>query len=198
MITNEQAQVVYQANKAKGFWPENPLDWNPAEAVALMCGELYESLEAHRKNRRAKSFARGEYANEKYGSSNAAKRGRFKAHIKDTMEDELADTIIRLLDFCGGVGIPLIDIASKTPPDNYGHAILKINFKLISAYHLYAEYLEGEELTKPQLEQVTVAFSAALQRIEDLAAQQDIDLDWHINEKLLYNTGRPFLHGKDY
>lgn len=57
----------------KGFWDKKR---NKGEAIALVITELCEALEAHRNN----------------------KKGMFQ---KDTFEDELADTFIRLFDLCG-------------------------------------------------------------------------------------------------
>lgn len=38
----------------------------------------------------------------------------------------------------------------------------------------------------------------AIIRIVDLAYKKNIDLDWHIKAKLLYNESRPKMHGKKY
>ena len=68
----------------------------------LVTSELGEALEAHRKGR----FAEFEQAetNVRLGGEWGA---NFKAHIKDTFEDEIADAVIRLLDLSAGLGIDL-------------------------------------------------------------------------------------------
>ena len=38
----------------------------------------------------------------------------------------------------------------------------------------------------------------ALIRIHDLAGAKEIDLDFHVRNKLLYNATRPYKHGKKY
>lgn len=90
--TNEGAKIIFQNNKAKGFWNK---ELNIGERLMLVTSELGEALEAHRKNRFA-DFSDFEDTPES-----------FAKHIKDTFEDELADTIIRLLDLCGGLEIDI-------------------------------------------------------------------------------------------
>jgi NTP pyrophosphatase (non-canonical NTP hydrolase) len=48
---------------------------------------------------------------------------QFKAVVKDTFEDEIADTIIRLFDLCGWLGI-----------DIHKHIMLKLNYNSTRPY----------------------------------------------------------------
>ena len=63
----------------KGFWEK---ERNIGEMLMLVVSELGEVIEAHR-------------------------TGNFGIEQKDTFEDEIADTVIRLFDLCGGLGIDL-------------------------------------------------------------------------------------------
>lgn len=108
---NKLSQAIYLANKEKGFWPDKN-QRNIGEALMLITSELSEAMEAHRSNRHANHDAYEDVfesiANEMsdpYGG--LAHECAFKAHIKDTFEDELADAVIRLMDLCGGLGINL-------------------------------------------------------------------------------------------
>lgn len=76
---NEWIETCHSSAKEKGFW-EN--DRNVGEMLMLIVSELGEAIEAHRK-------------------------GDMGLERKDTFEDELADTAIRLFDMCGGLGIDL-------------------------------------------------------------------------------------------
>ena len=107
---NNLSQTIYQENKDKGFWPSDPKDRNVGEALMLIVSELAEGIEAHRAGRHANMQAYEDVyesiATEQADSSgDLAHECAFKAHIKDSFEDEMADAIIRILDLCGGLGI---------------------------------------------------------------------------------------------
>lgn len=113
MDLNELASQIYEANKAKGFWDK---ERNVGEVLMLIVSEIGEACEAHRKGRKADLEA--------YDSMNAS----FAESIKDTFEDELADAVIRILDYCGGTGI-----------DIHRHIYLKL------AYNLTRDRLHGKQ-----------------------------------------------------
>jgi len=69
----------HQAAREKGFWEK---ERNVGEILMLVVSELGEAIEAHR-------------------------TGAFGIGKKDTFEDEIADTVIRLFDLCGGLVIDL-------------------------------------------------------------------------------------------
>lgn len=73
-----------------------------AQRIALIQSEVSEALEADRKNRHA-NVSSMEAAIELRGF----RSDDFEKYIKDSVEDELADTIIRLLDLCGAMGIDI-------------------------------------------------------------------------------------------
>lgn len=75
----ELIERSHKGAKEKGFWDN---ERNVGELLMLTTSELGEALEAHRK-------------------------GRFGLKQKDTFEDEIADTFIRLFDLCGGLGIDI-------------------------------------------------------------------------------------------
>lgn len=77
-------QQVYAANEAQGFW-DGPGNDNNASKIALMHSELSEALEADRK-----------------GIESDDKIPDFTG-----VEAELADTVIRILDFSGRHGLRL-------------------------------------------------------------------------------------------
>lgn len=93
---NQSANVIFQNNKAKGFWDNQR---NVGELLMLITSELGEAMEAHRKGK----FASGHLM----ATSYADWKEWFENHYKDTFEDEIADAVIRLLDLSAGLGIDL-------------------------------------------------------------------------------------------
>lgn len=97
---NQSAQVIFENNKAKGFWDT---ERNVGELLMLITSELGEAMEAHRKGK----FANWEAYNAAEKNDLAQEMASFQTHIKDTFEDEIADAVIRLLDLAAGLGIDL-------------------------------------------------------------------------------------------
>ncbi len=80
-ILNRLADEVYSDNKAKGFWDK---ERNVGEMLMLITSELSEGLEGHRKN-------------------------LMDDHLphRSSLEVELADAMIRILDMAGGLQLDL-------------------------------------------------------------------------------------------
>ena len=95
---NEIAQVFHQSSVKKGFWDK---DREKGTILMLVVSELAEALEADRKNKYADLLL-----GENIPVGDTFERC-FKAHIKDTFEDEIADTFIRLFDLVGAYDIDI-------------------------------------------------------------------------------------------
>jgi len=86
--------------KEKGFWKKQR---EIGTLLMLIVSELSEALEADRKNK---------FFNEKIGVVNGWVSDddffkHFKKSVKDTFQDEIADTFIRLFDLCGSMEIEI-------------------------------------------------------------------------------------------
>lgn len=98
--TIEELQTEIHDNAVrKGFW-EEPV--NIAEKLMLIVTEVAEMCEADRKKIRC--FVTPDTYKE---TSDEDFKLYFQQHIKDTFEDEMADTVIRLLDMAKKLDIPL-------------------------------------------------------------------------------------------
>ena len=113
---NRLAKAIYEQNKAKGFWPENPNDRNVGELLMLIVSEAAEALEASRDGKYTSPLAVAQLEmiesqmelfpdmKDYYGQIWV---DFFKQDVKNSFEDEIADTTIRLFDLCGAKGIDI-------------------------------------------------------------------------------------------
>ena len=167
------SKEVHANAVAKGFWDE---PHRPNHYFMLSITEVTESVEAHRKGRTA-SIPEGmeDFPDEDFIPS-------FEAHIKDTLEDELADTQIRLLDIYGGI----IEKKEDTPD---------ITEEVDENYMSSRDIIESpEEFIWNPLQKVF----DGLCLLRCLSEHFDIDLERHVRLKVRYNATRPRLHGKKY
>ena len=120
----------------------------------------------------------------------------FEAHIKDSLEDELADVVIRLFDFAGLRGYEL----SVTSYDLLiNHSLLLtlkkcglpgILFKLISAL--------GNAFYNDRIESGIDSLIDVLSNHFETITGSDKDLWYFVEKKMKYNELRPKLNGKRY
>lgn len=185
----ETAKSAHAANRAKGFWDEPK---TLATIQLLIVSELVEAVEAERKGTNEPTKA--QYA-ELLKDFDPAK---FKAGFKDTIIDELADTVIRCLDYIG------YELYRHQKPDNVAWN-----------YH-DAIYFESKKLTPEMYKRINLTsfawgcisdFSQSLTagsptyliaKLQTYAKAHDLPLSEAIDAKLLYNQSRPYRHGKKY
>jgi len=116
MNLNTLSRKIYEDNKKKGFWDKNRC---LPEILMLMVSECAEALEADRHNQYAKL---GLF--EILHHSNPDRfREIFEMWIKNSVEDEIADLIIRALDYCGSKKV-----------DIQKHVDLKLRYNRLRKY----------------------------------------------------------------
>lgn len=186
---NRYAKDCHQRAVAKGFWDE---PHSVGHYLMLAFGELHEAIEADRIGKWAKLDP--DTIDTLQRIEGAIYVQEFLRLVKDTVEDEIADAVIRLLDLLGDF------------IDRHGLPEWKVNYGI----DLYGEYGIPPMLTDALMPIVTdlciadekcdptMGFLNSLKSLEHLCDHLGIDLMTHIELKLKYNATRTALHGKKY
>lgn len=189
MKFNELRDRVYECAKAHG-WHDHEL--SDEHLLMLVITELSEAVQADRK---------GDYADIRSFDIAISINGNFfeemfNACIKDTVEDELADFAIRLLDFAGHIGIDLSPL-DKAVAEKDGTVCLAEGIADVFKSHLpkctFPEMVFALVclITDPDGPMIMQMFLL----LEYFAETMDIDLIWHIRQKMKYNETREYKHG---
>ena len=113
-----ETTVILHLNEACRKWHQEMLDKGFTKKdvpthLMLIVSELSEALEADRTNDHANYMA-FEYSIKHLQKSEKIREERerdykhdFEWHIKDSIEDEIADVFLRLMDFCGAYNIDI-------------------------------------------------------------------------------------------
>lgn len=190
---SQYAAIIHKNAKEKGFW-ENE---NLGEKLMLVICELAEAVEAIRNDNRINPEHLETFVDKeiKLDDDEAVARymAMFETFFKDRYEDELADAMIRALDFCEHYGIKITEsfrFSDQLPgiiKRNLSEAILFIGGWLFTANH--NRYMQ--DLVRYYINQF-ISDMAYFCRI------QNIDLDTHIRLKMLYSQYRPYKHNKKF
>lgn len=167
--------------------------------LCLVISELMEAVEADRYGRftNRKSFeAQIEMPHRPYDTEENIWKSYFERYIKDTVEDELADVAIRLLDFAGTRGI-LLDMTENTIDmiEEYRESYAYYETFTEAVYQIATMY-EKHQLKYHQT--IDRIINSMLYAVFGLAKYLNIDLPWYIEQKMKYNELRPKLNGKKY
>ena len=179
---NKLSKEIYEANKAKGFHEKKH---SIEHMLCLVISELMEAVEADRKGWKADV----EYVNKlTQQTSKPLFDVLFKNEIKDTVEDELADAVIRLLDTAGALGVKLNNNSSFQEVIKKAFEIQSFTESIYSIIRVL--------MTSPF--DLSNKISNTISHLELLCEVLDIDLWQHVELKLKYNSLRPYKHGKQY
>lgn len=186
---NELAKAAYENAKAKGFY-DKPVNF--PERIALIHAELSEALEADRAGKR---FEGGKYLGLNITTDDAQKmqakyfKDWYGAVVKGTIEEELSDVVIRILDLAGHDKHEFtgdLDLAGFNPKVNTGTP------GVLAASHYQVSRALMEWIIE---EEYWWNLETTLDYLWTLSQKLGIDLETHIRLKIRYNSIRPEMHG---
>lgn len=178
-------------NAVRHGWHEEKLSAD--HWLMMIITEVCEMIEADRK---------GKHANKEWFIQRMKESGAddkdfiytFKASIKDSVEDELSDICIRIMDMAGEL---------YTTDDFVARVLILDCF--LKPDKAIKEVLDGNTLTEISMLAVRKLVSVEREPLDNIAIVflflysiariHGIDLDWHIKQKMHYNELRPYHHG---
>ena len=121
----------------------------------------------------------------------------FKGHIKDSVEDEIADIVIRLLDFAG---LKEYELRLKTITQS-DIEFLQLDGEYLPAdlFFLMGILSDAHDDDDDELETCISGLISILSScFKRMTGGSDCDLWWFVKQKMRYNELRPKLNGKLY
>jgi len=194
MVTKEKLDSLttraFDTACSHGF---HDVERSNAHFMMLVLSEIGEMVEADRKSRRVKLH--GDALDNTLRFNDFVPT--FEHLVKDTMEDELTDVVIRLLDFCGKRGISIlmgndgiVDMQDKFVEMFGEMSVCEQCFYLSRVITSIGDDAPAQDL--PSLVACAISFCF------EFATFHKIDLLWHIEKKMAYNETRAKMHGKNY
>ena len=165
---------AHEIATAHGFHDEKKSD---AHWLCLVVSEVMEAVEADRKDYRADmiGFIQNTYLHPDFAE-------RYEAYIKGSVEEELADAVIRIFDLIG----------EKYPDMRLGDGF----WPKPEPGKLFTE--KAHDLIYGILGPDRIQLIDSINYIDEWAKQIGFDIEWHIKRKMEFNAQRQRLHGKKY
>ncbi|MFR8962786.1 MAG: hypothetical protein ACLVIB_05280 [Bacteroides uniformis] len=190
MNLNELRDRAYKTACNHGFHDE---ELSNEHCLCLVISELMEAVEADRNNKYADRKSFKDYYEDEEPHYNADFKYSFEKYIKDCVEDEFADACIRLLDLAGLRNISIDDFPEEAiygasescVGETFTESIYAISTLPIRYFYEYNYSFESQ-------------IGHMLLSIFGLAKHMNIDLIWHMEQKMRYNELRENKHGKRY
>lgn len=173
MNLNELRNKAYQCAVAHGWHDE---DLSDEHFLCLVISELMEAVEADRKGMYADIEAFNKY------NGYVDFKENFERQIKGTVEEELADACIRLLDLAGlrSVDLDCFDFEGSDTEDYSNMSFTESMFRI--CVYITDNFYRTE-------------LFILLNEICAFCHDRNIDIFWHIEQKMKYNELRPYKHG---
>ena len=185
---NALKERAYKTAVEHGFHEEEKSD---AYWLGLVMSEMGEAINADRKGLHADAVLFND------DLANMSFKDSFEAHIKDSVEDEIADIVIRLLDFAGMKGytlsisglciLPSIVVIREFEKNGLPGTLIQLIGPLDSSLNQH-----NTEKT------IGIIIGILNDCFDEMTGGSDCDLWWFVKQKMRYNYLRPKLNGKKY
>lgn len=183
MNWNELRDRAYKTSVAHGWYKENLSD---EHYLMLVITEVSEAVQADRKGKLADIEGFNRYMDNPKDVKDVFYKYAYQSCISGSIQDELADIVIRLLSLAGARNI---DISTMNKELNRG-SFEKI--EPFTEFMYYAcRYLVNED-------KLLIKINFAIAYVESWCKQHDIDLSFFIEHKMRYNEQREYKHGVSY
>lgn len=173
MNLNELRDKAYHNAVVHGWHEENLSD---EHFLCLVISELMKAVEADRKGSHTDIEAFNKYCDRIDFNEN------FERQIKGTVEEELADACIRLLDLAGlrGYDLDSFDYEGSDTEDFSDMTFTESMFRI--CVYITDNFYRNE-------------LSILLNEIFSFCKNRNIDIFWYIDQKMKYNELRSYKHG---
>lgn len=187
MEINKLKERAYNIALKHGWYDE---ERSMIERTMMVLTELCEAINA---DRNWKYADRERFESHMTGNSDCVFMTCFEQYIKDTVEDEFADAVIRILTIAGQEKAALSEDVFSEESISEGMRIAEDSRKngLYNRVVTLPEelYMVAENLLNVGPGEY-ILFSLLV-----IAKSRGIDIEWHIEQKMKYNEIRPYKHG---
>lgn len=177
MDLQKLSQEAFETAKAHGWHDEEQPD---ETYLMLIITEIAEAVQADRKDRHT-DVDLFKALLETYADDDAVFKYEFETHVKNSVEDELSDIIIRCLDYSALRGICLDNVPIFITDYCRDKSIAKRDFPTF-AYFLTFKAVNGD-------------VTDVLARVLAYCKLKGIDIDFFVEQKMRYNKLRDYKHG---
>lgn len=187
-MLNALKDKAHKTAVEQGFHDEEKPDcyW-----LGIVMSEAGEAINADRKGKHAdtKRFE------EVMAMRSISPRVAFEENIKDSVEDEIADIVIRLLDFAG---LKRYGLSYERDYEFTNQFFWVLEHEGLSSALFQLIYALGSAYDRDGLEDGISGFIIICSECFGKMTGSDKDLWWFVERKMRYNDLRPRLNGKKY
>lgn len=175
-------EEAFETAKAHGWHDEELPD---ETCLMLIITEIAEAVQADRKEKRANVNAYMEYVAAWATYTMDGNHGNaFELYLKGSVEEELADVVIRCLDMAGKTGCDLSNV--KTLLDRGMNKVKET----------FPEFMYRMcQLLTDEMDTLCGRLNYCIACIIGYSRQNGIDIEWFIRRKMEYNKTRSYRHG---